>query len=267
MTTGPTRLVLLGHPVGHSLSPPLQNAALRSAGLPQRYEALDVPPSQLSRVLAGLRAERAGGNVTVPHKEAVADACDRLTPLAQRIGAVNTFWIDDRMLVGDNTDAPAFETVARELCGGLPSNARVLLLGAGGAARAVVAACSAWPGVAITIAARTRSRAEKLAASFPHTAAVASPEEALHRTTLLVNATPVGMRSDDMPVDSALIPDRCTVIDLVYRPGLTPWVRAVQARGVRAVDGLAILVEQGALAFERWFGIVPDRDAMRAAVG
>jgi hypothetical protein len=134
------RLVLLGHPVAHSLSPRFQNAALTAAGIPLRYEALDTPPDTLASVLDALISERAAGNVTIPHKEAVHARCDLRTPMAERVGAVNTFWCTlDGRLCGDNTDVSGFAAAARALLGdAAPTGLAIALVGAGGSAAAVL---------------------------------------------------------------------------------------------------------------------------------
>jgi len=264
----PGRLVLLGHPVAHSLSPTFQNAALRSAGVPLSYEALDVLPAALPDVLRALTAEGAAGNVTIPHKEAAARLSARLTPLARHVAAVNTFWVGpDGALVGDNTDVGGFDAAVRCLLGATPAGVRVALVGAGGAAAAVLAAVERWPGCHAAVWNRTGERAEALAARFP---AVASAEEfladAIRGADLVVNATTIGLHSDDIPMNPALLRRTAAVVDLVYRAGETRWVRLARARGLRACDGLPMLIEQGALAFERWLGVAPDRDAMWASV-
>ena len=267
MTKRPGRLVLLGHPVGHSLSPVFQNAALKAAKIPLVYEALDVSGRELRRVIRELRDSNAAGNVTIPHKLAVHDLCDDLTDLAAKVGAVNTFWMESGKLHGDNTDVGGFEAAARALLGGEPVGARVLLLGAGGAAAAVLAAVEEWSDAKVAIVARNNERAAALALRFPDVArAEKSVERAARGATLIVNATPVGQQDEDLPIDVALIPKAAAVLDLVYRRGGTPWVKAVRERGIRAADGLPMLLEQGALAFQRWFGREPDREAMRQSL-
>ncbi|HET8771905.1 MAG TPA: shikimate dehydrogenase [Gemmatimonadaceae bacterium] len=263
----PGRLVLLGHPVAHSLSPVFQNAALVAAELPLRYEALDVAPSELSAMVGLLADARAAGNVTVPHKESVYAWCARRTPLAERVGAVNTFWTEDGGLVGDNTDVGGFDFAVRRLLDRDPGHLTVALLGAGGAAAAVCAAVEGWTKSRVLIHARTTERAAQLAARFPHVAETAVGEmEAIRDADLIVNATPLGLEGSLMPVSPGSIPERAAVLDLTYRRGRTPWVKACRARGLRADDGLPMLLEQGALAFTRWFGIEPDREAMWRAV-
>lgn len=263
MSELPGRLVLLGHPVAHSLSPTFQNAALAAAGLPLTYEALDVAPADLPAMLGLLADARAAGNVTIPHKEAVATWCRRRTPLAERVGAVNTFWTEDGALVGDNTDVGGFDAAVERLLGGRPAGLTVALLGAGGAAAAVCAAVSGWSSSRVRLTSRTAERAQQLAARFPETCeAVEGEMAAAAGAQLIVNATPLGLDGMMMPIAPASIAPGTFVLDLSYRRGRTPWVKACRNRGLRADDGLPMLVEQGALAFERWFGIPPDRDAM-----
>jgi shikimate dehydrogenase len=205
--------------------------------------------------------------VTIPHKTTVHDLCDELTELAAKVGAVNTFWVESNKLHGDNTDVGGFDAAARALLGGEMVDARVVVVGAGGAAASVVAAVEDWPGATVAVVARHSARAAALAKRFPDVArAEKSVELAVRNATLIVNATPVGQHDEDQPVDVALIPKSAAVLDLVYRRGGTPWVRAARENGNRAADGLPMLLEQGALAFQRWFGKDPDREAMRLSL-
>jgi len=264
----PRRLVLLGHPVSHSLSPAFQNAALRSAGVPIPYEALDVEPDLLRRTLRGLANEGAAGNVTIPHKEAAAAECDRLTTLAQRVGAINTYWTDESdALIGDNTDVAGFAHLAAAVLGEQPAGIRVTVLGAGGAAAAVLAALEQWPDCHVTLAGRNSERVRNLADRFP--VVQDRDRDVVHSVRdaqVVVNATPVGQSDELLPAPiEALAPD-AVVLDLVCRKGETAWVREARRRGHRASGGLPMLVEQGALAFERWLGIPAPRAVMwRAA--
>ncbi len=267
MNALPGRLVLLGQPVAHSLSPTFQNAALSAAGIPLQYEALDVAPADLVSMLGLLRDARAAGNVTAPHKEAVFAWCSRRTPIAERVGAVNNFWTENEQLIGDNTDVGGFDAAVERLLGGPPAGLRVGLLGAGGAAAAVCAAVERWADSEIVIHARTPERAEQLAARFSSIAtAVQSEMHAVEGVSLLVNATPLGLDGGLMPVAPGMIPDATAVLDLTYRKGRTPWIKSCRSRGLRADDGLPMLIEQGALAFERWFGQAPDREVMWRSV-
>jgi shikimate dehydrogenase len=264
--TNPGRLVLIGHPVAHSLSPAFQNAALRRAGIPLVYEALDVAPAALGATLDTLVREHAAGNVTIPHKNAVFAHCGVVTALAERVGAVNTFWSVASELHGDNTDVGGFEAAVVAAVGGVP-NGTLTLIGAGGSASAVCAAAERWGNVEVRLVSRSESRARELAARFAAIVSIAVDRQSLDGSALVVNATPLGMLDDDpMPVAIDRLPPAAAVVDLVYRSGGTAWVRAARAAGFNAIDGLPMLVEQGALSFERWFGVAPDRDAMWNAV-
>lgn len=263
----PPRLVLLGSPVAHSLSPVFQNAALASAALPVRYEPVDVAPELLGDVLDALVREGAAGNATVPHKEAVFARCATRSAVAERVGAVNTFWVNDGELHGDNTDVGGFERAVAALTGdAMPS--RIAIVGAGGAAAAACAAAERCDAREVRIATRTVERADRLAERFPTLVTVYTAlDAALEDVELVVNATPLGLRDDDaFPVAVEMLPADAPVLDLVYGPDETRWVRAARAAGHRASDGLRMLVEQGALAFERWFGFPPDRAAMSRAI-
>jgi shikimate dehydrogenase len=263
----PGRLALLGHPLGHSLSPLFQNAALRAADIPLVYELVDVPRSALDDTIDALRRERAAGNVTIPYKEAVLAACDRATDIARAVGAVNTFWVAvDGALVGDNTDVGGFQAAVRHVLE--PGYAEcVAVLGAGGAAAAVLHAIKGWPSVRIRVYSRTRDRAEQLVKRFKAKSEVlATAESAVEGATLVVNATPVGLRDESTPVRIDALARQSAVLDLAYRTGETAFVRGARKRGHRAADGVTMLVEQGALSFERWFGVAPDRAAMWDAI-
>ena len=270
MIAGPSRLVLLGNPVSHSLSPVFQNAALRSAGIPLTYEAIEVAAPDLGHVLALLAEDNAAGNITIPHKEAATALCARMSPLAERVGAVNTFWIEQEgdagILVGDNTDVGGFEMLVKSTMDALPRG-RIALLGAGGAAAAALAAIEQWPGCEVTLYNRSQTRLARLASRFPVVTRTAlTAEDAVRDAVLVVNASASGLEDDVLPVPIEALPFNAAVIDLVYRRGETPWVRAALACGHRASDGLPMLIEQGALAFERWFARPAPRAVMWDAV-
>lgn len=256
----------------------MQGAALRAAGLATRYEAWDVPPGALPGVLARLREEGAAGNVTIPHKEAVAAVAGRLTPEAQQVGAVNTFWHDAGTLVGHNTDLGGARAAVAALWTPALSGSPVLLLGSGGSAAALLVAVSEVPHGGVQIVARTPARATRLgerlrvdarvvAADATAGSAAGAPRALVERAGLVINATPIGQRDHGVPVPVSWLAPDAAVLDLVYAPAGTVWVRASRAAGRRAEDGRRMLVEQGALAFAAWFGIPADRDVMRAAVG
>jgi shikimate dehydrogenase len=266
VTTLPGRLVLLGHPVSHSLSPTFQNVALERARLPLRYEALDVAPADLDAALDRLVAANAAGNVTIPHKERVAARCARRSPLAERVGAVNTFWVEDGALVGDNTDVGGFLALLAATAPDVDRERPVAMLGAGGAAAAVLVALEDQGFRDVRVHGRTAARAAALCTRVAVARPVDDPASVLDDAALVVNATPVGLAGDALPVPVHRLAADAVVLDLVVRRGETPFVQAARARGLRAAGGLEMLLAQGALAFERWFGIAPDRDAMRASV-
>lgn len=266
MSAPPGRLVLLGHPVSHSLSPRFQNAALQAAGIPLRYEAIDVAPEDLESTLRSLAVVNAAGNATIPHKERVFALCASRTAVAERAAAVNTFWHEQSRLVGDNTDVGGFGAAAADLLGGEPRDIVVGVLGAGGAAAGVLAAVESWRGCRAIVHNRTPDRASRLCARFSSVAECGDVARISRQADLVVNATSIGLSDDRLPMPLESLRPAALVFDLVYRAGETAFVRGARARGHRAVDGLPMLVEQGALAFERWFGIAPDRAAMWAAV-
>jgi shikimate dehydrogenase len=175
---------------------------------------------------------------------------------------------DSDRLHGDNTDVGGFDAAARALLGDETTGARIVVLGSGGAAAAVIAAAERWTDARVTIVARNFDHASKLAKRFRDVArAEKSIEDALVDATLVVNATPVGQREAEQPLDVGLIPKTAAVMDLVYRRGGgTAWVKAARKRGNPAADGLPMLLEQGALSFQRWFGIEPDREVMRQSL-
>lgn len=273
-----TLLVLLGHPVAHSLSPVFQQAALNAANLAVRYEARDTPPAALAVTLQELATLRIAGNVTIPHKESVFAQCVHLTDVARRVGAVNTFWFSPTgELTGHNTDVAGVTEAIRAVLPAAPSLShsdpsarpplRVALLGAGGSALSVVVALEQWNVQELVIFSRTTSRADSLAKRCPYPALVVhSAERAVQHADLVVNTTPIGLQEDRMPVSPQALTAHACALDLVYRRGETPWVNACRERGHRAEDGLRMLVEQGAAAFACWFARDPDRDAMWAAL-
>lgn len=268
MIKRPGRLVILGRSLSHTMSPRMHNAALRDAGIPLEYEVLDVPASALPATLNQLAREGAAGNVTVPYKELVAARCDHMSPLARQANAVNTFWFERGELSGDNTDIGGFDFAARSLVGDT-RGLTVGLLGAGGAAAAVMVAALEWPDSSILVHNRHEERARTLAARFGAGNRIETCDLATlaQRAQLVVNATPVGLRDELLPLPIEQLRNDAMVLDLVYRPEETAWIRAARAAGHRAMDGLSMLVEQAALAFERWFGMAPNRDVMWSAVG
>lgn len=263
MNGAPGKLVLLGHPVSHSLSPVFQNAALKAAGIPLRYEAIDVPEGLFHVTLDEAKADRWAGNVTVPHKERIFARCAEATPIARRVGAVNTFRASPAGISGHNTDVAGFGAAVRALLGRDPANETFGIIGAGGSAAAALAAIESWPGCRAVVVNRSRERLEALVERFSSIARGSDAAAVTREADVVVNATSLGLRdTDDLPIDPALLRAEVAVLDLVYSPNKTRLVREAIARGLRADDGLRMLVEQGAAAYEWWFGQAPDRDVM-----
>jgi len=258
---------ILGWPVGHSLSPRMHNAAFAACGLNWAYLAFPVTPGAVSSAVHGLAAAGiAGLNVTIPHKHEVIDACSGVSDAVTAIGAANTLIPDGTGgFRADNTDAAGFIRAIDEQAPLDLHGARVLILGAGGASRAVIHALR-QRGAHPIIANRTIERAEALGQAIPFTDMAI--RRALEDCALIVNATSLGMGSDEVPSGLPLdgIGPHHVVNDLVYRLGGTPWLHAAAARGARTVDGLGMLLHQGAAAFEQWTGRHAPIDAMRAAL-
>lgn len=253
------RVFLLGYPLGHSISPAMQNAAFRAIGLDWQYELLETLPAELGGVVALMRADDcAGANVTIPHKQAIVELMDDVTARARKIGAVNTVFKRDGKLIGDNTDGHGFAQALRDAKVD-PRDKCVAILGAGGAARAVAVTVSELGAVHIAILNRTLPRAQSLAdflrASFPNAVITVNDESAIAAAYLIVNATSVGMspRVDESPMPIAF-PREAVAFDLVYRPAETPFLRDASRAGAQTIGGLGMLVHQGAAAFTLWTG-------------
>lgn len=265
--TGETRLAgVIGWPVRHSRSPDIHNAAYRALGLDWLYVALPVPPGQVPLALAGMRALGIEGlSVTMPHKAAAAAAVDRLGADAVALGAVNSIRRDGDVLVGDNTDGGGFvDSLHAE--GVDPAGRCCVVLGAGGASRAVVRALALAGADAVVVVARNADRATAAAALAGAVGSVADAS-ALSHADLLVNATPIGMGDDTtLAADPTDLPDHAVVADLVYHPRRTPLLIAAAERGLRTVGGIGMLVHQAARQVEAWTGQPAPVDVMRAAV-
>ena len=258
---------VIGDPVRHSLSPVLFNAAFAVLRLDWVYVAFEVPAGRGVDALSAVRSlDLAGLNVTMPHKTDVAEACDDLTPDAEALRSVNTVVpLGGGRLLGDSTDGEGFVRSLRD-AGHDPGGRRVLLLGAGGAARAVALALGR-EGSAVTVAARRADAAEAAAALAPAGEAVGWDSARLLAADadLIVNATPVGMSDGGLPPVWDVLHSGQVVADLVYYPLDTPLLRAARAAGAEAVGGLGMLVHQAALALERWTGERAPIGVMRAA--
>jgi len=274
------RLGLIGYPLSHSLSPRIHTAALQACGLEGNYALFPIPPDDkqgLQALLARVRSRELHGlNVTIPHKQNVIPFLDELTITAKSIGAVNTIYLRGDKLIGDNTDAPGFLTDLKRFLdqrkSGIGNRKSVLVLGAGGSARAVVYALlhDGWD---VTISARRIEQAKELAKSFmKYQLQITNYDLSnieLSNISLIVNTTPIGMTPniDGSPWHGNLpFPPHAAIYDLVYNPRETKLVRDACLQGLPATTGLGMLIEQAALAFEIWTGHNPPREVMLNAV-
>ena len=259
------RAFVIGHPVAHSRSPLIHGYWLERHALSGSYERIDVAPADLPAFLQSVEAAGfRGGNVTIPHKEAAYLLVDQATPRAALIGAVNTLWLEQGRLHGDNTDGQGFmaslaQTVGR---GWVEEIGNALVIGAGGAARAIVGALLDAGIPCITVANRTEARAHELSRFAPDRVTVlpwdALPES-LPRADLLVNTTQCGMRGQPgLDLEISRLPGGAIVADIVYVPLETELLASARARGLRTVNGLGMLLYQAVPGFERWFGVRPE---------
>lgn len=271
MIRASTRLfAVLGDPVAHSLSPGIQNSAFREAGVDGVYVALKCESDTLPGLIRGLARAGGGGNVTLPHKQAAAQIVDDPTEMVERTGACNTFWAENGRLRGDNTDVAGFQGAVDALTGGSAAGASVLLLGAGGAARAALVGLVSDGVERVVLWNRSVDRARRLASELGGTGTevVGSLSDVrAERFDLVVNATSLGLAdSDALPVDPAGLQPPGALLDLVYRPRETELVRRARAEGISAADGGEMLVRQGAEAFRRWWKRSPPLEVMREAL-
>jgi shikimate dehydrogenase len=281
----PVRLAVVGDPVEHSLSPQMQNAALQDCGIDMQYGRVHVSDAELPEALELVRQNGfVGLNVTLPHKERAHGLIDELDEEAKQAGAINTIAIRDQKLIGFNTDGVGFSHAIRDEFSVDLRDLRVLVLGAGGAARAIAFECARQNCERLVIANRTRPKAEHLVLklhSFFAGPRVLGPVARLQaigwdeaelrmqipHTDLLVNATPVGLaRSDRSPVAEHLLAPHLMIFDTVYGRGRTPLLVAGAEMGARGSNGASMLIHQGARAFEIWFGREAPVSVMRRAV-
>jgi shikimate dehydrogenase len=260
---------IAGHPIKHSRSPLIHGYWLKEHGIDGSYERIDVAPVNFGDFLKSFERQGfVGGNVTIPHKEAAFAAVDRMTARAERLGAVNTLWIESGQIWGDNTDVLGFMAHLDQSLGiAWEQNVdTALVLGAGGAARGIVAGLQDRSLKRILVTNRTRERAEELVRGLSGTGAVKIETLAWHeldrgvaQAQLIVNTTSLGMAGQPpLPTDLSQAPDNAIVSDIVYVPLRTPLLAAAERRGLRTVDGLGMLLHQAAPGFERWFGVKPQ---------
>jgi shikimate dehydrogenase len=262
---------LLGDPVAHSRSPVIQNAAIAAAGIDAVYVALRCGPRELPGLINGLARAHGGGNVTVPHKGLAAETVANPSARVRATHACNTFWLKGGKVHGENTDIIGFSRAVAEVLHDV-HDTRVLIVGAGGAARAALYALLEGGAAGVTVLGRKPARSREIAAVAGRRAkrvAYITNESLLREEgfDLVVNATPLGLReADRSPLRFSLLSGLTAVFDMVYRPGGTAWVRQALANGIPAADGSEMLIQQAAAAFEIWFDLEAPIDAMRDSV-
>jgi shikimate dehydrogenase len=257
------RAFVCGHPIAHSRSPRIHQYWLRAYGIAGSYEAIDVAPESFSDFIASLQAKGfRGGNVTIPHKEAAFALADRRDEAAEAIGAANTLWLDGGRLFASNTDAYGFAANLDEYAPAWTDTRAAVVLGAGGASRAIIHALRSRSIRDVRVVNRTLARAVELTHHFGEGVSAHEPKalkEVLGGAGLVVNTTSLGMKgAGDLPADPVLMDDETIVTDLVYVPLVTPFLAAARDRGLKTVDGLGMLLHQAVPGFERWFGRRPE---------
>jgi shikimate dehydrogenase len=269
------RVVLIGHPVAHSLSGPMLQAAFDERGIDARHELLDVTVPKLPGAIEELRGpEYLGAQVTIPHKERVVSLVDRMTEEAHATGAVNTITKEGKRLVGHNTDVPGFRAGLDHLVGRQKMPRQAVILGAGGGARAVVFGLITEGFQRVIVFNRHLHRAEGLVKHFGRSASHmelrARPwhesiiESELAKTRVLINATSIGLHADESPIPAEIIPPGLLVMDLIYNPAQSRFLREAKAAGAESTEnGLVMLLQQGTAQFELWTGQPPPIDIMR----
>ncbi len=277
MISGTTGILgICGHPVGHSLSPAMQNEALKACGLNCVYVPFDVPPEHIGQAVQALRALGIlGVNVTVPHKTAVMPFLDQLDRSARLAGAVNVIANQQGVLTGYNTDGAGLVRSLKEDLNVIVSGKRIMIIGAGGAARGAVAALCDAGCRRISISNRSRERADLLAEMITVTwpgvdGAVVTPDhfsQELASADLLINTTTLGMRGEAVPgLNLSDLPLSAAVYDMVYAPSRTPLLQEAESRGIAWANGLGMLAAQGELAFEIWTGCQAPAGLMKSVL-
>lgn len=273
--TGETKVIgIFGYPVRHSLSPLMQNAAIEALGLNYIYIPFEVKPEELERAVNGIRALGISGvNITIPHKEKVVPFLEEVTEEASLIGSVNTIENKNGRLIGHNTDSRGYIRSLREDAGFEPKGKKILVIGAGGAARGIIAGLSMNDASDIFIANRTVEKGERLALEFKDKfsairfssiplSSLKDPN-ILSQVDLIVNASSMGLDEGAPDVEFSLTPPHALISDIVYKPAVTPFLKKAQAAGRKTLGGLGMLIYQGAISLEIWTSKEAPVDIMR----
>jgi shikimate dehydrogenase len=265
---------VIGDPIAQSMSPDMHNSIFKALGLEATYKAFHVTPERLRSAIEGVRGLGLGGlNVTIPHKISVMNYLDEIDPLASRIGAVNTIVNENGKLIGYNTDGIGFVTSLKEVLQEKSlKTSSILLIGAGGAARAIYFSLLEEGVQQINLANRTVENARTIIDGQPSSISKAmgllEAERELHTYDIIINTTSIGMypNQDDIPLSLENINSSTIVSDIIYNPLETKWLQEAKEKGAITQNGVGMFVFQGALAFEKWTGIYPDIDIMRNVI-
>ncbi|MFC0188103.1 shikimate dehydrogenase [Fictibacillus aquaticus] len=265
------KLLLIGNPVEQSLSPEMHNAAAAGLGIPYQYEKRCVQPDQLEKTIMELRnGEYEGANVTIPYKSACIPLLDKVDESAEKIGAVNTIVKEGSKLVGYNTDGTGFVRGLKEISPFPIDQSHILIVGAGGAARGIIAALLSEKALCVTVCNRTESKAMELALEWENvkTVSIEQAEKNLDQYSIIINTTSSGMypHTEKMPISLGTLKAGTMVSDIIYNPFKTLLLNEAQKRGAIIDNGISMFVYQGALAFEKWTGLFPDVELMKETV-
>lgn len=276
--TGYTKVLgIFGYPVGHSFSPLMQNAAIEALGLPYIYIPFEVSPENLGSAVNGIKPLGiAGVNITVPHKEKVIPFLDEITEEASLIGSVNTIENKNGRLIGHNTDSRGYIRSLREDAGFDPKGKKALIIGAGGGARGVIAGLSVNGIAEIVIANRTLGKGEALAAEFgkkfkgikfsAHPLSSLKDPDILSSLDLVINTTSMGLEGKSIEIELSFTPSHTLISDIAYKPSTTSFLKNAQETGRKTLDGLGMLLYQGAISFETWTSYTAPVDVMKKAL-
>jgi shikimate dehydrogenase len=259
------RAFVIGYPIGHSRSPMIHRYWLKHAGLDGSYDPFEIAPEHLASFISALRdgtSGLTGGNVTIPHKEAVLELVDDVDDIARQIGAANTLWLENGRVMATNTDSYGFTANLDEMAAGWDAGKTAVVLGAGGASRAIIHALLSRGFELVRIVNRTVARAQALADAYgPRVVAHSDDQlqDLIDGADLFVNTTSLGMGGTEVPeIDFTVMAENALVTDIVYIPLETPILAMAKQQGLNTVDGLGMLLHQAVPGFAKWFGVTPE---------
>ncbi|WP_456278212.1 shikimate dehydrogenase [Bacillus sp. AK128] len=265
---------VIGDPIGHSMSPDMHNESFKALGINGIYKAFHVTPERLQGAIEGVKGLGISGlNVTIPHKVTVMEYLDKIDPLAAQIGAVNTIVNENGILIGYNTDGIGYITGLKEVLRERSlASSSILIIGAGGASRAIYFSLLAEGVQQVDIANRTvesaRAMVDAQMSSSSRALALKEAENLIQQYDIIINTTSIGMHpyQNEVPISINQIKENTVISDIIYNPLETKWIKEAKAKGAITQNGVEMFVFQGALAFEKWTGIYPDTDIMRNVI-